>query len=731
MKLDLFGKKSKLPTNSNTIVVKEQKKPESSSVSPVKKLQKKKKHSNNFAYSYSIIPTNFINLSEESQVQRLGQFFDILNVIDDKIKITMSRRIIPITVEGQIQNMLVMQVHVESHVPLADTLEQNRLEYISGVTPPQFRILKEHFSMLEIVEIESNENDEVKPVTGEKLYSKTFTLDGIPATNERVDLYWLLVSISVIILVAVATIAVLGYIFETVRWIHPGTALGIIKKIILFLIVFLVFPFVWDIYAIIIENFSLFLLDPFGSGVDPADRTLELWRAMGSVIPVDIFDLDAWSSAFVDPGAFAQGMMKDVFLALFKGFAVMFMTAMMFIISTIRILLTIIIAMSIPLLLTLSLIPMFRSVKDMLFKDLIGLSIAPVFSALVLTTGLAYLDSTTLPAMQDWFASLAVGFLAVFFPVMLAPMLGNMVTQVGQMMSTALMAGGIVGGMVGQGALGGISKAMGGSANGAAAMAGMGGAGAAALGSLGGGANSGMKPPISSQELGMAGMSNPSMGGNRMSHGNTAPIAFGNDALAKTSEMIEHTPMSFGEKLKTGMKGAVYGGGAGLAAGSLRAAGHAMHVDQAVNPMVHDIQNAGMNKAFEAGQLSGANHSLNDISKSMTGLEPPQINVETTQAVMPETGESARLMTNPGDVINSMENLDRVHNRFGTLEGQQEYLNVQRNNVPQFESLKPEIQNQVDQRLVEQLEKHPFSAEKIVDEVRGNQIKRTHHSINF
>ena len=82
---------------------------------------------------------------------------------------------------------------------------------------------------------------------------------------------------------------------------------------------------------------------------------------------------------------------------------------------------------------------------------------------------------------------------------------------------------------------------------------------------------------------------------------------------------------------------------------------------------------------------------------------------------MPETGESARLMTNPGDTINSMENLDRVHNRFGTLEGQQEYLNVQRNNVPHFKFLKPEIQNQVDQRLVEQLNKHPFSAEKIVD----------------
>ena len=296
---------------------------------------------------------------------------------------------------------------------------------------------------------------------------------------------------------------------------------------------------------------------------------------------------------------------------------------------------------------------------------------------------------------------------------------GDIVTQVGQMMSTAIMAGSMVGGMVGQGALGGVAKSLGSTANGAATMAGM--SGAAGLGSLGGG-NSGIKPPVSSQELGMAGMrsTSPSMG--RMSSGNT-PMAFGNDALTNTPGVIEHTPMSFGEKFKTGMKGAIYGGGSGLAAGSLRAAGYAMHVDQAVNPMVHDIQNAGMAKALEAGQISSANHSLNDISKSMMAIEPPQINVETTQAVMPETGESARLMTNPGDAINSMENIDRVHNRFGTLEGQQEYLNVQRNNVPHFESLKPEIQNQIDQRLVEQLDKHPFSAEKIVDEVRGSQEK--------
>ena len=138
--MKLLGKKSK----DNVIILKDQ---------TISKQQKKKSSPHKFTFSYNIIPTNFINLSEEAQVQRLGQFFDILNVIDDRIKITMSRRMVPITVEGQVQNMPVMQVHLESHTPIADTLEQNRLEYISGATPPQFQIKKEHFSMMELVEI--------------------------------------------------------------------------------------------------------------------------------------------------------------------------------------------------------------------------------------------------------------------------------------------------------------------------------------------------------------------------------------------------------------------------------------------------------------------------------------------------------------------------------------------------------------------------------------------------
>ena len=45
-----------------------------------------------FEYSYAIIPTNFVNLSPENQMKKLGQFFDVLRVIENRIKITISKK---------------------------------------------------------------------------------------------------------------------------------------------------------------------------------------------------------------------------------------------------------------------------------------------------------------------------------------------------------------------------------------------------------------------------------------------------------------------------------------------------------------------------------------------------------------------------------------------------------------------------------------------------------------
>ena len=519
-------------------------------------------------------------------------------------------------------------------------------------------------------------------------------ITGNPQTNERVDLYWLLVQITFSVLALVGILAIASYFFEGIKVIKRGTAISIISKILLFLPLFLIFPFAWDIYAIIIENFSLFLLDPFDTGISPADRTSLLWNTMGSVVPPDALDLDAWGESLADPGAFGQALLKDVFLGLFKGFAVMFMTAMMFIISTIRILLTIIIAMAIPLILTLGLIPLFRKVKDTMLNNLVGLSIAPIFSALVLTTGLAYLDSTTLPAMQDWFASLAIGFLAVFFPVMLAPILGQITTQVGQMVTTAITAGSIVGAVAGQGALSGIQNAsnqMNSAAMNMASVAGMSGAGAAAN------ALQSKNAPISSNDIG------------KMTSGVSS---------------MNVPPMSFGEKFKTYTKAGFSGMGAGLPAGMIQSATHAMHIPQVGKTISHDILHAGDLKAVEIGQTGVVNHNLRYIDSQMKSLEPVNYVPVMDKTVIPETGQTAPIVMNPGEMVNEMNYVHQGHNIIEDSSLQQQYLDMQHNQIKGFDRFNPSVQEKADVKLLEQLHEHPGSAGKMFENMR-NTVKQT------
>ena len=63
-----------------------------------------------FEYSYIITPGNFLNLSEENKQKKLGQFFDVLRIIESLIRITMSKKIMLITIEGKEKPMPVMQV---------------------------------------------------------------------------------------------------------------------------------------------------------------------------------------------------------------------------------------------------------------------------------------------------------------------------------------------------------------------------------------------------------------------------------------------------------------------------------------------------------------------------------------------------------------------------------------------------------------------------------------------
>ncbi|WP_316505588.1 VirB4 family type IV secretion system protein [Nitrosopumilus sp.] len=159
---------------------------------PIPKKRKKSSSStanlkNSFEYSYAIIPTNFVNLSVENQTKKIGQFLDILRVIEDRIKITISKKMMSIIIEAQPRVMPVMQVHLESMEPLSDTLEQIKLEYIAGERPPSLKIKKEFFNGLELVEIQKQTDDDNNSnditTESETIHAKCYCLYGLPATR--------------------------------------------------------------------------------------------------------------------------------------------------------------------------------------------------------------------------------------------------------------------------------------------------------------------------------------------------------------------------------------------------------------------------------------------------------------------------------------------------------------------------------------------------------------------
>lgn len=167
--------------NNNKKVVKKIRKKKPIPKKRIKKSSSSQKMKNSFEYSYAIIPTNFVNLSPENQAKKIGQFLDILRVIEDRIKITISKKMMNIIIEGQPRAMPVMQVHLESMEPLSDTLEQIKLEYIAGERPPNLRIKKEFFNGMELVEISSDPDDII--TESQIIHAKCYCLYQLPATR--------------------------------------------------------------------------------------------------------------------------------------------------------------------------------------------------------------------------------------------------------------------------------------------------------------------------------------------------------------------------------------------------------------------------------------------------------------------------------------------------------------------------------------------------------------------
>ncbi len=87
------------------------------------------KKKNRFEYFYTIDPSNFHSLPEDRQKQRIGEFLDLLRSIEKPIRITFSRKSVPLMVGGRTEMRLVLQVLVASNEPLTGMLDTLMYEY--------------------------------------------------------------------------------------------------------------------------------------------------------------------------------------------------------------------------------------------------------------------------------------------------------------------------------------------------------------------------------------------------------------------------------------------------------------------------------------------------------------------------------------------------------------------------------------------------------------------------
>jgi len=248
---------------------------------------------------------------------------------------------------------------------------------------------------------------------------------GFTQPNQRLEMYWMfaypVLAISFIfIMFAAAT-----YYWEKGFSIFQrGTSIGIIKTSIIGIVVIILLPEFWDIYAIHMKQFALYLIDPFSR--QPAALVRELWCEMGCLFDPD--DYDAFS--LTDVGSIILGdatkgstIISDVLLPIFKIVPVTMITITFFVIAKIRALFIIVIIISLPIWMVCMNIPILKKISNEMLTNMIGASIAPIFSAITLSVGLGYLGTTSESGFNEWISALGIAIFASLWPVLLAPKL--------------------------------------------------------------------------------------------------------------------------------------------------------------------------------------------------------------------------------------------------------------------------------------------------------------------
>ena len=334
----------------------------------------------------------------------------------------------------------------------------------SGQTTEQIATIQSQVSELESQMSEAVQNSNwslyaelksQKEVLNLELENLDFGLFTQP--NQRLELYWMFAIPSLIILSFTVLFAFVAYYWEKAFSIFKkGTSIEILKTSVLGIVVILLLPEFWDTYAIMMKQFSLYLLDPFNG--NPQITTARLWCKMGCIVDInELLNQDTWKIAFASPNNFGQELLTNAILPLFKAIPVAMLSISLFVIAKIRVLFIMIVLITIPIWMVCMNLPFLKKHANDMISNMIGASIAPIFSALTLFVGLSYIDSEPIPALEEWISVLGIGIFASVWPIILAPKLSVIASQTTSMVQTALQSSAMMGAMAGSGAASGMA----------------------------------------------------------------------------------------------------------------------------------------------------------------------------------------------------------------------------------------------------------------------------------
>ena len=291
-----------------------------------------------------------------------------------------------------------------------------------------------------------------------------------------------------------------------------GVSGRVISRSVIFVLLFLAFPPVWDGGAHIMEGVALWVLNPHYS-FDPESPCPAEWSdaeiveryeaspyrrgeagdATQAAMVCDpqlkvryVFDqmmgtteLQNTKNAYLDPedpfGAltldvqnFAESVLVNTFLGLTKALVTINVLLLAFVIGIMADLLIGMIIAALPVFLMMTLIPRASNIADRFLDALPALFMLPLLSAVVISVGAGFIAQAAdcAHACPDhaltyaWISSLGVVFFAVTLPVLLVPLLGQITQVASRTITGALQTAGVVAGTGVAGAVQGVRSGL-------------------------------------------------------------------------------------------------------------------------------------------------------------------------------------------------------------------------------------------------------------------------------